>query len=414
MEKQSFWKENKELKILLVSIIISYIVHLFLLVFFPKTHQWYIFFEEGRDFFADFFNVVRYTSNYDVYLNPLGKGLTNYLPLAFMLLYPFVWLLDFNNMTLKECWANPQAILCALFFTVVSLIFLIHSMYCLIKQYKTSKLIFIPLLLSNVLFFSIERGNWIIITAAGIYYFLAFYESEEKRLRYFAATSLVIASVLKVYPVFLGLLYLQRKDYKIIMYCFLMGILLSILPFLAFKSGFRAIPSLIDTLKINSEVYSKYLNPKFGIPYLFYGFGLLLEKFFHVPESVANNLLNISLIISRIICIYALFLSFKTKDYVYKLLLLIMAILFFPAHSEYYCGLFFFPIIILLFSKIKERTRVEKVVFLLFFFILLQDIQIVYGGRYNLSRLFVDCVTICFFIYIIIKNTWVLLKQKKN
>lgn len=396
---EKFESKTPLLKILVYVICSLYVLHLLLLLLASGTHQWSIFFSECQDFFADFFNCVIWTANNDVYMNPRGLGYTCYLPLAFMLLKPFCLLLDFNNMTLQECWANPQAMVCALAFTAISLLLFIHSISCFLKKYNLNKIIIIPLFLSNLLFFSVERGNWIIITAAFMFYFLAFFESENKKERYFAATCLVIASVLKVYPVFLGILYIQKKEFKIIGYCFILGIILTFLPFLAFKSGFKAIPTFLETLKWNSKTYAIEINPKFGLPYLCYWFGKCLEKIVSAPEGISNIFLKIGSYSIRLICVYAIILSFKVKTNFYKLFLLVMAILYFPAHSEYYCGLYLFPVLMLFFNEEENFGQVESIIFLIFSVVLLQDIQLVYAGWLNLTRIIVDIVTLMFFIY---------------
>ncbi len=402
------------LNVLVYSILISYIIHLFLLFFVPSTHQWNIFFADGKDLLADFFNIARFSANKDVYLNPKGLGYTCYLPLSYMLLYPFIWLVDFNNMTLQECWLNPQAMICAFIFIVISIILFVHSLCCFVKKYNLSKLILIPLFISNLLFFSVERGNWIIVTAAFMYYFIAFYESDNKKERYFAATCLVIASVLKVYPVFLGIIYIQKKDFKIIVYCFILGIILTFLPFLTFKSGFRAIPTFLETLKWNSKTYAVELNPKFGLPYLCYWFGKALEKLISAPDGISNLFLRISSILIRVICVYAIILSFKVRKIFYKFLLIIMAALYFPAHSEYYCGLYLFPIILLFFSEEENFSRIESVIFLIFSIVLLQNIQIVYAGWFNITRIIVDVVSLMFFIYELINISIITFLKEGN
>ena len=102
--------------------------------------------------------------------------------------------------------------------------------------------------------FSVERGNLVIISAAGAFYFLAFFDSENRMLRYFALFMLVFASVLKFYPVILGFLLLKAKRYKDILYCIILGVLLTILPFFFFKRGLMNIPLLLSNLKLHYEV----------------------------------------------------------------------------------------------------------------------------------------------------------------
>lgn len=398
---------------LTAAICVSYVLHLCLLVLFRQMEQWDIFFAGGGDFLADYFNSVRFVSNKDVYMNPIGRGYSCYLPLCYVLLLPFARIVDFSTLSLGACWSNPRAVICALSFTVISFALFFHSLKCLVKKYGASQTILVPLLLSNLTLFTLERGNWIMATAAFLYYFLAFYESESKAARYFAAASLVVASVFKVYPVLFGLLYLRKKDFKMIAFCILLGIPMTLLPFLAFKSGFKAIPTFLETLHLNSTWYQTDLNPKFAAPYLFIMLGDAIKQSFSVPAETPMTLFKISSIVTRVICIYAILLSFKTKDIFAKLFLITMSVLYLPAHSEYYCGLYIFPLVAMFAATFKERSKSDKIVYMLYFTLLLQDIQFVQNGR-NFTRIGVDIITLLVFVYAVVKATAALFSKQER
>lgn len=406
--------DNRNVNILVWTVCISYLLHLLLLVFAPTTHQWNMFFLECKDFLADFFNIVRWTATKDIYVDSsVPKGFATYLPFSYIILSPFVWLLDFDSMSLQDCWANPLAMMCAAFYTIVSLVLFVHSLHCIVKKYGAPRIVILPLLLSSILIFSLERGNPIIISTACMYYFMTYYDRRENKYKYFASTCLVIATVLKVYPVFLGLLLLQKKDYKMIFYCFVLGGILTFVPFLAFESGFKAIPAFVENLGINSNIYGKLITPKFNLQYLAYWFGKMLKHFGLAGENIPDLLYSISLIAIRIFCVYAIFLSFKIEDEFYKLLLIIMVCLYFPDHSEYYCGLYLLPAFIMFFANFEKYSRQENIIFLAFAIIFMQDIQIVHSMQVNLTKIFVTVVTLFLYLYIVILQTIKLVKAKR-
>ena len=73
-----------------------------------------------------------------------------------------------------------------------------------------------------------------------------------------------------------------------------------------------------------------------------------------------------------------------------------------------------FPVILLFFSNEKTINSVEKKITLIFFIILLQNIQIDFNGRFNITRIFVDVITLLFFIYQTINITINSFKMKST
>lgn len=380
---------------------VSYLLHLILLWCNPhRGGQLNIFYASLEDFFADFFNVLRYVAGRDVYFNEIGGYQESpYLPLCYMLIYPFSCLNNYTTMSLSDCWHSQISMMSAFMYTLFSIFVFVHALVLLMKKHNVNKLLLIPILISNIFLFSIERGNWILLAAAGIFYFLALFDSKNLPARYFGLFMLVFASVLKVYPVFFGLFLLKEKRYKDIGYCVVMGVLLTILPFFFFKHGLGNIPQLFINLKLNSEVYKYSLNPKFGLAYMVYPFS---HKLLKLNDELSNFMFVLSEIVVRLCCIIALFLSYKTKDRFLATALLIFSILFFPAHSEYYCGLYLMPLIIMTPNLFLENRK-ERMFFVIYSILILQCVQIVYLPiMYNFTRILVNFFTLLIFVYVLV------------
>lgn len=116
--------------------IMTVLIGLFLIcLFFPPTtsllaHQKVLIFQDGRDLFADFFNVLRYMSDeagfYYSQLNA-SDGHSGF-PISLAPMYPFAQLVDYSNMTLQDCWASHSAMLSCVVFLVMVLFFFWDSL----------------------------------------------------------------------------------------------------------------------------------------------------------------------------------------------------------------------------------------------------------------------------------------------
>ena len=64
--------DNRSCGVYLITgcVLLSYVIHLILLCWNPSGSQLNIFYSSLKDFFADFFNVLRYVAGRDVYFIP--------------------------------------------------------------------------------------------------------------------------------------------------------------------------------------------------------------------------------------------------------------------------------------------------------------------------------------------------------
>jgi hypothetical protein len=341
----------------------------------PTGAQRSIFYIGLDDFFADFFNVLRYISERDPYHNTInGYEQKIYFPLSYLILYPFSQLDDFNSMSLNQTWGSKIGIMSVFVFTLISIFLLFLALNKMRKKYHLPPQIYIGLFLTYIFFFSIERGNTIILSAAFICFFICYYDSDNKNERMFASITLALAVTLKIYPVLFGFLYLEKRQYKEIFSSVVFTLLLVFLPFLFFKRGFSNIPQLINNWKAMTGAYSyKAVFPRFSLAHILY-FGM---AFLGQPERILLLFSNIAYILIYLASFISIILSLLIKDKLTKIFLLTNVILFLPENSAIYCGLYLFPAIMLFFATIKERSTFFNIFVLSVFIVLLNPFQFV-------------------------------------
>jgi hypothetical protein len=365
--------KNIHLNIFVATILLMFVLFLIGLFRNPMGNQRNIFYAGLNDFFADFFNVLRYISERDPYFNTInGYGEKIYLPLVYLLLYPFSQLDGFNTMTLQQTWVSKMGIMSVFGFTAVSVLLLFLALNQIRKRYDIPFYVLVGLCLSYVFIFSIERGNLIILSAAFVSVYLSYYDSDDKNKRMAASICLALAAVLKIYPVLLVFLYFDKKQYKDIFFSAILALLFAFIPFVFFKGGFSNIIQLINNMKVHSGSYDFIrLYPRFSFPHLSY-YALALSG---LGDKIALLLSNIVYYFTILISIFSILCSLLTKNKWIKMTLLILTMIYLSVNSALYCGLYLFPVIIYFFAIIKDRSNVFNGFLLLVFIILLNPFQ---------------------------------------
>ena len=136
---------------------------------------------------------------------------------------------------------------------------------------------------------------------------------------------------------------------------------------------------------MNSDFYSLYrIYPRYSLPSLLY----VVLTFTSVPETTISLLLIVSRVLIALWVLFSLYLAIKENNLWKSLSLLIMILIFLPTNSALYCGLYFFPIIILFLQK-KEKSRYDWI-YIVLFCIFLSPVQIMvedFSISYILSNL---------------------------
>jgi len=366
-----------------------------LLVANPHGIQRHVFFSGADDLFGDFLNLLRYISDRDPYFNTInGLGEKAYLPIVYLLLYPFSQMDIFGTMSLVEAQASHLALVSVMLWTIGSSLLLFVGLQKLANRYTCSKLLLAPLFCSSVFLFAVERGNTIIISSACICFFLMYHDSEDKNKRYFACACLALAGGLKVYPVVFGLLLLRRKDYKSIVLAAVFSLIIVALPFLFFKHGFGNIPQLLKNLKINAVSYNVCASyPRFGLPSM----TCFVMRFFHYYDY---TVIFWAKLIAYALAAASCVLSLVVKDKFLAVSLVALMLVNFPENSALYTGLYLLPVVLYFMSTLTHRSLVANLVIGISFVVMLMPLQIPFLGH-SLNQYIAQISIFCLWIAIL-------------
>jgi hypothetical protein len=367
----------------------------------PLGAQRFIFNDGADRVFGDFYELLHIIAGRDPYSDP---HYGNYFPLAYVILYPCSLLDNFAAMSVWEARGSAMWLISSFVFTGFSVFLLFATLSQLLKKYSISPIILVSLALSFAFIFTIERGNFIIISAACVCFFICNYDSENKYKRILSAIFLAIAITLKIYPVLFGLLYLEKKHYQKLLFCATVTIILVFIPYLFFKGGFANIPQHIKNLAMGYAGTDHIIYPLFSLPRSLY---FCLHNILEFPEKTILSLLNAAKAVNTVVCIVALIFSCLIENRWLKMSLITMAILYLPAYSGYYCGIYMFPMIILFYPTMRERTKFFNIFIFIIFIAFLNPFQIALvennrGGRIPVTSVNYIMVNILLYIFLLV------------
>ena len=398
------------IKIIYSLLIFAIIAHIVLLAYNPDGIQMDLYFGRMYDQFADFLNVVRYSADRNpYYYNPNGDPERAYLPICYLITYPFSLFSYAFRGSLQDCQKDRVALFSTFVYLLISTGLLFVSLEKICEKNNISKKNVYPLLLSGVFLFSIERANLIILTCALISLFLAYYDSNDNNQRMIASFSLAMASAIKVYPVFFGILYIRKKQWKDALVSTVMCLVIVFIPFNYFEGGLSSLKQLLINLKISSEIYGnpQNLTIRFGINYVVYDFLYNIG----VSDSIALSYSVLSFRLIRVLSVIALVLSIFVDDETLSLEFIFYSILFFPDNSQLYNALYILPIFLIIVNRYLTDDTYSNWR-LIAYLMLLSPLQYVFKET---KWLLIDYVFIAvFFITIMIEIIKLFRKDKYN
>lgn len=329
-----------------------------------------IFFRQCQDYLADFTNVILYAMDLDPYHSPYGVDAEHaYLPLSYLITYPFVSLLDPGDSRSFTMWHSPLLMNCIqLFFTLITVTVFIQFYEMTEGTKRTKFLVAVLLICSRLYLFSVERGNLMLLAFSFILFFLMQYNSKSKLLRELAFLALAAAAALKLFPAAFGLLLLYEKRYREALRLMLYGALVCFLPFLLLKGGFSNLPVFWENMQANVVAYTGEGNCNLSSlifpyaenrPYLF------------LLSTAATGLITASLLLNYLIEPY------RWR----KLLSLSMMMIMLPSHSATYNMLILLPAIVLFLNE-KQHGKFDWT-YLPLFLLLLSPLNLMEHGSYN-------------------------------
>lgn len=381
--------------------------HWILFIVSPDGLQKTIFFGNGNDFMADFFNHLRYVAKGNPYFGDVGAPQDKiFLPFAYVLLFPISRLAHYSNMSLRMCWRTPIALISAIFFLLANCFFFYFALKKLCDKWAVRDFVLIPLFLSGLLIFTLERGNLVLTSASCVAYFIALYDSNDALQRRIAIVMLAVAAVLKIFPALFGVLYLKKKMYYEAFLAAALSALLAVVPFWAFENGIDNLPKLLSNLSLYSQSYGSLSRdvPRFSANYLIYLCFTLARS--NPDMAVLGARLGEALL--KVFAIASVFLSLVTDDEYISLLLVSLGVIFLPVSSELYCGLYLFPAIILFFKATERLSKTIVLLHSVFYLFYLSPLQFV-GSKYA-----IDAATILFLCVNLITCVFYLFQKRKR
>lgn len=362
--RENIRKRNRVFCYVLTPLVLLFLYFLVFPSSILRFNQHMILYVEGHWLLSDYFLTLRSLLDGD----PYGHC-EIYMPLTYLILYPFSQMEDYGSLTLDQdrvflddCWACPWGMVSYMLLLLIMSLFFWHSLQKLNRHHYLSNWSMILLFFSSIFIFSIERGNLIILSAAFVNYFFAYYQDSDKKKVWFALFCLCMATILKIYPAIFGLLLLKEKRYKDILYCFAIGIPLVFLPYLAFKGGFENIPVHLNNISQMQGDFSNKWIDAFGMP-------KIASMLFHsvlITGPTFNVLSTFLQILSMTFVLMSLFLVlFGKNSYWEDVMLLVCTLILYPTNSGFYCGLYFFPVLCIFMGNKSANSRVHYLIILL-------------------------------------------------
>ncbi len=311
-----------------------------------SNYQTNVFFFQGQDFLADFFNVCVYSQERDPYFNLVNDAAEKaYFPLSYLICF---FAAKFMGYPVEYPNLSKQALIWGVLFISFFVASVAVAVFSSVRGSIAKKaLITIAVMVSGPTLFTIERGNLILIAITGMIIFTSTYTSEDKMLRHLGYIALAIAAALKGYPAILGLLLLYRKKWKDAVCLALYGLFFSFAPFLLLRRGAVNILKWYENLQSNTLKYEFAYGDKIG-----FRFFLVNNQDLVIEEMMqARSVINPIVICISILAIIGA--CFVKKEWI-RYLMLLSVILIIPANNGYYTVMYMIPLIVLLLNEEKN------------------------------------------------------------
>ncbi|MCR5289408.1 MAG: hypothetical protein K6E51_05400 [Treponema sp.] len=366
LKKYNVTKDTQSIVFFIAFIIIgSFLIRLFLLEINHGYAQGELFFARCNDLFADYINPITYAMHRNPYFDTTHSPAHHQDPGIF---YIICYLIARIVRTKGDISLQNNYLTLIIFFYLMTCVcLLIHLLKCLCIKYNVRKVVILPLLVSSVMLAAIERANETLFVASCIIYFVTFYDSESKALSLFSCLCLALAASLKIFPALFGFLYFKKRQYKHIA---LSASLCLLLFFLPFDHGIHNFHRFLS----NSFLYTSQTSHSLFMQFL------------------------------RGLSICSLVLSLYQRKTFYRLVLITFAVLMLSPGAGFYTALYFFPLVIILFST-QFETFVEKLLYFTMLLLLiplqLPHFKIMYWSSSSRFMFFVVVKYVFIFVFVV-------------
>ena len=327
------------------------------------------FFMEMNDFLADLTSAVGYSAKLDPYNNTVYMSFADkaYPPLAYTILFPLSLLFDVDKyykigdflLVYKEpAFMIVVSILLCAFFAIA---------FILIRRTKVGDSLLrtctaCVLLVSFPVLYTVERGNLILLAALLSYFFVGYYDSDNKVLKELSLISLAFAAGLKLSPALFGVILLINKKWKDSIRTVCYGLIAFFLPFFVFSGTFFSnIACFLRNIRLLTEKYANELENSCALRGMLNNISLSLGG--NEFPSVSTTILKIVFLVLLVACVL---LSKRKWEQIWALSLILITI---PVYSGLYSLLYLLPAVVLFLNEEKHgRTDLILLVSLLFAF----------------------------------------------
>lgn len=314
--------------------------------------------------YPDLFESIRDVADLHPY-----EGRSIYPPLTYLILWIFSKMVpgDYSaGFAFGEASVTPNGVLVGTMFFLVS-----TGVVCAMAANKLS-LKGIDVVLYSVAFvsspayvFMLERGNIVILSLLFLMFFVFNYNSENTVIRNLALLSLAIATGLKLYPVFFGLLLLNKKHKKDAVKAIVYGVALFILPF----AGTGGIQNIAKMLQNITDISADTINNAKGFGYGFkVNISNICQAFgekMKVQSSTTDWIAGVLMLILLCMVIFVVFISRQEWEKAYALCMVLTLI---PTFSWIYNEIYLLiPITLLLYERpeLKKNTVLPLILMML-------------------------------------------------
>ena len=108
-------------------------------------------------------------------------------------------------------------------------------------------------ILSGPFIFSVERGNFILLSYLFLLLFFSCYDSPKKSIRYLGYLALAFSASIKIYPALFGIIILGKVHWKEVFGAVALGITVFIAPFFAFD-GIASVKAMLNGILLSSDL----------------------------------------------------------------------------------------------------------------------------------------------------------------
>jgi hypothetical protein len=217
-------------------------------------------------------------------------------------------------------------------------------------SYKQANAVALCILLSPGMLMAFERGNIVFIVVPLCMFFIHYRKSENWIVRELALIALALASGLKLYPAFFGVLLIKDRKYAQAVRTVVYGLLSVILPCFVFKEGLAGIPIWLSVVKNFS---GPDIMPHIGTSFanILNRVALYAREFLglHIPTS---GFALCGMIVSFLLLVASVFMKKNWQS----VLSITFAIIMFSANGQYIYSFVCVPTVFLL----MEEKRFHK------------------------------------------------------